>query len=166
MSALLILIVLLPWSIYRQMHAHEVSPMALVRLPAIYAAVGLLGFRTRHLDVTGDAAPYIAASAVLSVAFGIWRGAQVRVWRVDETYFAQGTRITLALWAALILGKIAINTVGAIAGDLPSTHPGEIFLFIAASFVAQNVVLARRTIWQHRPRPGQVPLPDRGGMGS
>lgn len=149
MSALLILLVLLPLSIYRQMRANEVSYAALIRLPLIYAAIGLLGFGTKLLDVAASAAPYIALSAVLSIGFGIWRGVQVRVWRDGAgTYFVQGTRLTLALWAGLILGKIAINTVGAITGALPSSpHPGEIFAFIAASFVAQNLIVARRTIW-------------------
>ena len=41
MSGLLILLVLLPWSIYRQMHAHEVTTKSLIRLPLIFAAVGL-----------------------------------------------------------------------------------------------------------------------------
>jgi hypothetical protein len=68
MSALLILLLLLPLSFYRQMHAHEISPMALVRLPLLYAGIGLLGFGTRHLDVGGDAAPYFALSAVLSIS--------------------------------------------------------------------------------------------------
>jgi len=151
MSALLLLLLLLPPSIYRQMRANEVSAAALVRLPAIYAAIGLLGFGTGHLDLSGGAAPYIAISAALSIGFGIWRGVQVRVWRdAAGSYFVQSTRLTLALWAGLILGKIAINTVGAVTGALPrGTHPGEIFLFIAVSFVAQNAIVARRTIWKN-----------------
>jgi hypothetical protein len=161
MSALLILLILLPLSIYRQMQAHEVTATALIRLPLIYVAIGLVGFGTHDLHLTAAAAPYIAVSAVLSIAFGIWRGAQVRVWRdADETPFTQGTRLTLVLWAGLILCKVAINTVGSIAGALPSTHPGEIFLFIAVSFVAQNLIVARRTIW-NAPRPsGRLVLPD------
>jgi hypothetical protein len=162
MSALLILLILLPVSIYRQMRAREVSPIALVRLPLVYAAIGLVAFGTGHLDVSGGAGPYIALSAVLSIGFGVWRGAQVRVWKeADGSYFTQGTRLTLMLWAGLIVGKIAINVVGAAAGALPSTHAGEIFLFIAASFLAQNVIVARRTIWRgplHR-RAGS-PLPE------
>ena len=92
-------------------------------------------------------------SAVLSIGFGVWRGAQVHVWQdAGGSYFTQGTRLTLMLWAGLIVGKIAINAVGAAAGALPGTHPGEIFLFIAASFLAQNVIVARRTLWRV-PRP-------------
>src|SRR5919109_2693511 len=121
MSALLILLVLLPLSIYRQMRPSEISRAALIRLPLMYAWIGLLGFGTKHLDVTAGAAPYIALSAVLSIGFGLWRGAQVRVWRgASGSYFVQGTRLTLALWAGLILGKIASNTIGAVTGGLPS----------------------------------------------
>jgi hypothetical protein len=40
--------------------------------------------------------------------------------------------------------------VGAVTGALPrGTHPGEIFLFIAVSFAAQNAIVARRTIWKN-----------------
>jgi hypothetical protein len=162
MSALLILLVLLPLSIYRQMQAHEVSPVALIRLPLIFAGVGLLGFGLRHLDVGADAVPYLALSAGLSIGFGIWRGAQVRVWRdANGSYFTQGTRLTLLLWAALILAKIAIDTVGAVMGALPSTHPGEIFMFIAVSFAAQNVIVARRTISGATSKPAGMVVPGR-----
>jgi hypothetical protein len=167
MPALLILLVLLPLSIYRQMQAHEISAAALVRLPLIYGAIGILGFGTGHLDVTGAAAPYIAASAVLSIGFGIWRGRQVRVWRERSgPWFTRGTRFTLALWAGLILGKVAINTLGAITGDLSSTHAGEIFLFIAASFVAQNLVVARRSIWHGAERAEGMVLSEGRSTGS
>ena len=37
---------------------------------------------------------------------------------------------------------------------------GDIFLFIAASFVAQNLIVARRTIWASREQPGRIVLPD------
>ncbi len=51
------------------------EPAALLRLPLVYAGIG----------------------------FGIWRGVQVRVWRdAAHRYFVQGTRVTLALWGALI----------------------------------------------------------------
>ncbi len=75
MTALLIPLVLVPLSIYHRMRASIVSAAALLRLPLIYAGIG----------------------------FGIWRGVQVRVWRdAAHRYFVQGTRVTLALWGALI----------------------------------------------------------------
>ncbi len=160
MSALLIL---LPWSTHRQIQAHEVGPASLVRLAVMYAAIGVLGCGAGLLDVGGDAAPYIALSGLLSIGLGFWWGAQIRVWCGNGSYFTQGTPVMLALWASLIVGKIAINTVGALVGAVPSTHPGEIFLFILRSFVAQNLDVARRTIRQKRRWAGRIALAERQG---
>ena len=44
MTALLILLVLVPWSIARQMQVDRVTTAGLIRLPLIFAAIGVLGF--------------------------------------------------------------------------------------------------------------------------
>ena len=46
MTLMLVLLVLLPWSIWRQMHEHEVTREGLFKLPLIFAAIGVFGFGT------------------------------------------------------------------------------------------------------------------------
>lgn len=43
-TGLLILLVLVPWSIYRQMQRSTISGAGLMKLPLIFVAIGLLGF--------------------------------------------------------------------------------------------------------------------------
>jgi hypothetical protein len=155
MTALLILLVLVPWSISRQMRVHEVTTAGLIRLPLIFAAIGVLGFGTGDLDGSRDAVAYLAVSAAVSVALGVWRGALMPVWTDGAGgVLSQGNRTTLALWALLIGTKVAMGTVASITGIFPGDHPGDIFLFIAVSFAAQNLVVARRVA-----RPAQLPAP-------
>ena len=154
MTGLLVLLVLLPWSIRRQMQPHEVTQQGLVKLPLIFGAIGLLGLGTRGIPGGADAVAYLALSAVVSIGFGIWRGAKLRVWREDDRFIAQGTRLTLTLWVALIVVKIAMGTAASALDIFPGEHTGEIFLFLAVSFAAQDVVVARRTIWR---QPGPAP---------
>ncbi|MDO8212153.1 hypothetical protein [Conexibacter sp. CPCC 206217] len=164
MTVLLILLVLVPWSISRQMRVHEVTTAGLVKLPLIFAAIGVLGFGTGDLADSTDAAAYLAVSAVISIAIGLWRGAAIPIWRDQAgTLLSQGNRTTLALWALLIGIKIAMGTVASITGIFPGEHPGDIFLFIALSFAAQNLLvhraICRRPRWSssatsRSPAPG------------
>ena len=78
---MLVLLVLLPWSIWRQMHEHEVTREGLFKLPLIFAAVGVLGFGTGAIPTDAAALGYLAFSLALSVGFGIWRGVELSIWR-------------------------------------------------------------------------------------
>jgi hypothetical protein len=146
MTMLLVLAVLLPWSIWRQMHAHEITRESLLKLPLIFAAVGVLATGTRDLPGDAAAVAYVLGSLVLSIAFGVWRGWRISIWRdADGRPISRGNRTTITLWVALIASKIALGTVASITGIFPGDHAGEIFLFLAFSFAAQNLIVARRT---------------------
>jgi hypothetical protein len=147
MTLLLVLLILLPWSIWRQMHAHEITGSGLVKLPVIFAAIGLLGFGTGTIPTDTTAVAYIACCLVLSVGFGVWRGARIDVWRDAGRWMSQGNRTTIALWAALIGTKVALGTVASISGWFPVEHAGDVFTYLAISFVAQNLVVAHRSLW-------------------
>jgi hypothetical protein len=155
MTLLLVLLILVPWSIWRQMHAHEITGSGLVRLPVIFAAVGVLGFGTDAIPTDGGALGYIAVCLALSVGFGCWRGARITIWQDAGRWMSQGNRTTLSLWGALIGAKIALGTVASITGWFPATHAGDVFLYLAFSFVAQNLVVAQRSIWSAA-RPAEV----------
>lgn len=148
MTLLLVLSFLLPWSIYRQMHAHEITPKGLVKLPLIFAAIGVVGLGTREVPTDAAAIGYLVFSVALSVAFGVWRGARISIWR-DQTgvLMSQGNRTTIVLWVALLASKFALGAVASITKWFPVEHAGEVFLFLALSFVAQNLVVARRSLW-------------------
>jgi hypothetical protein len=60
---------------------------------------------------------------------------------------SQGNRATIGLWVALIGVKVALGTVASITGLFPAEHAGDVFIYLAVSFVAQNVVVAQRSLW-------------------
>jgi hypothetical protein len=150
MTLMLVLLVLLPWSIYRQMHAHEITPTGLFKLPVIFALIGIAGVGTRDLPTDGAALAYVLVSIGLSVGFGVWRGMKVSIWSGENGQpISKGNRTTISLWGALLATKFALGTVASITDWFPAEHAGEVFLFLACSFVAQNLVVARRSLWAH-----------------
>ena len=144
MFLFIILAVLLPWSVWRQMQAHHVTTESLIRLPAIFAVVGLLA-GVGAIAHGGMAAAALALSVLASIVLGLWRGAVIPLWRdADGSWMSQGNNTTLALWIALIAFKFLLGTVGNVTGWFPTETVGEIFLTLGLSFAVQNLVVARR----------------------
>ena len=151
MTVLLILLVVLPWSIWRQMHARPVTTEGLVKLPLIFAAaagVTLLVGHTPHVSV--GTLTYDAICAVVAIGFGAWRGQRVSIWHDGDTPMQRGNRATLMTWVGLIALKVALGTVAAITGWIPAEGAAAIFGFLALTFAVQSVVVARRTLWADR----------------
>jgi hypothetical protein len=94
-----ILAVLLPWSIYRQMHEHRVARETLVKLPLIFIGVGLLFGGGGHVHGPAATAAMLGGIAV-SVLFGVARGAAMPVWQDAEGHWmTRGNRLTLTRWS-------------------------------------------------------------------
>jgi hypothetical protein len=152
MILFLVLAILLPWSLYRQMHDHPISREGLIKLPIIFAAVGALSLTTQDVPTDAAAVAYVAFSLALSVALGVWRGAVIPTWRnAAGEWMSKGNRLTITLWIVLIGAKVAMGTVASITGWFPASTTGEVFLSLGLSFAAQNLVVARRTIAQRAP---------------
>ena len=147
MTLFVVLAFLLPWSLYRQMHEHQVTREGLIKLPLIFAAIGLLGWTAQDNPTDAAAVAYMALSLGLSVALGVWRGAVIPAWRdAAGDWISKGNALTITLWIVLIAAKFAMGTVASITGWFPATGTSEVFLFLGISFAAQNLVVARRTI--------------------
>jgi hypothetical protein len=147
MILFIVLAVLLPWSIWRQMHVHEVTRDSLIKLPLMFAGIGVL-VQTGSLIPDGRAAIVALMISVLaSIVLGVWRGAVIPVWRTDDgSWLSQGNRLTIALWIVLIVFKFALGTVGSMTGWFPVESVGEVFVTLGLSFAVQNLVVARRSI--------------------
>jgi hypothetical protein len=147
MTLFLVLAVLLPWSLWRQMHEHQITREGLIKLPLIFAGIGLLGLGTQDIPTDAAAAAYMALSLLLSVSLGVWRGAVIPTWQnAAGDWMSKGNRLTISLWVALIAAKFVMGTIASVTGWFPATGTGEVFLFLGISFAVQNVVVARRTL--------------------
>ena len=127
MTVLAVLLIVLPWSIWRQMHARPVTVEGLVKLPLIFGAAAAITTLTSTLhQVTTAEVVYNAGLC------------------------GPGNRATLTTWVVLIALKIALGTVAAVTGWIPAEGAGAILGFLALTFAIQNVVVARRTLWPPR----------------
>ncbi|MBE2319821.1 hypothetical protein DVA67_027905 [Solirubrobacter sp. CPCC 204708] len=148
MTVLAILLIVLPWSIWRQMHARPVTVEGLVKLPLIFAVVAaVFALTSKPSEVTAAVIAYNAACAVLAIGFGAWRGQRLSIWDVDGTPMQRGNRVTMTTWVLMIALKIALGTVASVTGWIPAEGAGAILAFLALTFAIQNLVVARRTVW-------------------
>jgi hypothetical protein len=148
MTVLAILLLVLPWSIWRQMHARPVTAEGLIKLPLIFAAVAaVIALTSKVPDVTPEVMAYDAACAILAIGFGVWRGQRVSIWHEGDTPMQRGNRATLLTWVLLIALKVGLGTLAAVTGWIPAEGAGAVLGFLALTFAIQNLVVARRTLW-------------------
>jgi hypothetical protein len=147
MTLFLVLAVLLPWSVWRQMHEHFVTKEGLIKLPVIFAIVGACTVTSQNIPANAAAVIYIALSLGLSIALGIWRGAVIPIWlnKAGEMV-SRGNKTTLSLWVALVAAKFAMGTVASVTGWVQGAGAGEVFLFLGLSFMVQNFVVWNRKV--------------------
>jgi hypothetical protein len=149
MTLFIVLAILLPWSLYRQMHVHGISRESLVKLPLIFAGIGVIAQIGTHVDTSRAALAALALSVAASLVLGVWRGRQMPIWRgEDGAWLTQGNRLTMTLWGALIAFKFLLGAVASQTGWFPVETVGEIFITLGLSFAVQNIVVARRSIAQ------------------
>jgi hypothetical protein len=126
-----------------------------VKLPLIFAVVAALTLVTDVPAHTPDALIYDLVSAVLAIGFGVWRGRRVSITYDGTTPIQQGNRVTLMSWGVMIALKFGLGTVAAVTHWIPAEGAGEIFAFLALTFMAQSAVVAGRTrssnLGIHRP---------------
>jgi hypothetical protein len=152
MILFVVLAVLLPWSLYRQMQEHTVSRGSLIKLPLVFVGIGLLAQSGPLVPGGRGAALALTISVAASVLFGIWRGVAIPLWTApDGGWMSKGNRLTITLWIALIAFKFLLGTVGSITGWFPVETISEIFITLGLSFAVQNYVVARRSINQPLP---------------
>lgn len=137
---------LVVWAVARQVQARQVTPRSLVLVPviALFFAVQQ-GSNLNDLGLTSWI--FIALSAAAGLVLGVARGFTIRTWiAADGTAWMKGTALTMALWAALILFRVAASIVAHFAGVPTAAMIGEIMIMVALTFGAQNLVVWMRTL--------------------
>jgi hypothetical protein len=151
-TGLLILLVLVPWSIYRQMQRSKISGAGLMKLPLTFVAIGLLGF-DHWFPGNGGSWTVLAIGLLLSAGLGVWRGAKMPIWREHDGWYRQGNSLTLMLWIALIASKIVVDTIAGFIGIGEPVRPGEVFFTIGVSIAVQAVIEYRRSLGSETKAP-------------
>ncbi len=141
----LIILALVIYAIVRQTQKHEVVGSTRFKLALIYAGVGLVigGF---NLPTGPWGWSFLALSLVLSAVVGVVRGRLTHVWRdaADGRVRAQGTAVTISLFVALILAKVALGTIAYLNDISDDGGTGEVLLLIALMVGLQADIVWRR----------------------
>ncbi len=138
------ILALVGYAVYRQTRASEVRAGGRFKLAIIYAVVGLCvgGF-----DLPSGAAglAMAAASLVLSVVIGLWRGQLTRLWvEPSGQIMKQGTAVTVGLFLAMILIKFAMGTWAYFAHIDDGEGFGAVMVMIAVMVAVQAELVWRR----------------------
>ena len=144
---LLVAALVLALILWRQLQPREVREENAYRLMLILGVAGvveLVRFADDH-RVTALAWALVGASLAVGAAFGLMRGATVRIWRRDGVLVRQGTLVTVALWAVGIgvhlLVDAAVSGVDSSADGIGST---AILLYLGIALAAQQLVTLNR----------------------
>ena len=117
----------------RQLRRRLWRPLALAAVGVVYYALYAAEYPISHTDLLLIGLSF----AVLSVGLGVVRAYTVRIWVEGGVPFRQGTKITLALWAAAVGIHLSLDIfTGAVAASLP--------LYLAVTWIIQILVVRHR----------------------
>jgi hypothetical protein len=157
--AILGLLALTAYAIYRQSIRHEVVGDQRFKMAIIYGIVGLVigGFsRPNGAAEIG----LLVASLGLSIVVGIARGELTRVWRGDDGHvYSQGTPLTIGLFIGMVAIKFGLGTWAYFEDVSDDGGFGEIMLMIALMIAFQAELVWRRSQALGAPRSADASTP-------
>src|SRR5580692_3935562 len=140
---LLLIAAAVVWVLAKQVRVARVKPRLLLLAPLVLAYFGIRGLPASTWHVPADLG-LLAASAVLSLALGAWRGQTIQVWRdAGGTWWRRGSALTLVLWGVLIVARGLLYGVSVAVGHREASNLGAVLLALALSFTAQRMGTAQ-----------------------
>jgi hypothetical protein len=147
--AIVALLALTGYAIYRQSQRHEVTGQGRFKLAIIYAVVGLAVGGFSRPDGAAEWTLLIVSLA-LSVAVGLARGRLTRMWTEpgpDGTrVWAQGTALTIGLFLGMVAVKFGMGVWAYFAQVSDDGGFGEILFMIAVMVAFQAEIMWRRAL--------------------
>jgi hypothetical protein len=141
--AIVALLTLTGYAIYRQSQKHEVVGSGRFTLAIIYAVVGLAVGGFSRPDTWGEVL-VLVLSLALSVVVGLARGRLSRLWLEDGRVWSQGTPLTIGLFLGLVVVKFAIGIACYFLRISDDGGFGEILVMIAVMVAFQAEIVWRR----------------------
>ena len=132
--AIVSLLALTGYAIYRQSQRHEVAARGRFTMAIIYAVAGLVVGGFSQPD-SAAAWALLIISIALSVGVGVARGRLTRMWTEDRPdgrhVIAQGTVVTIGLFVAMVAVKFGLGTWAYFNHVSDDGGFGEILIMIA-----------------------------------
>lgn len=139
--AIVALLALVGYAIYRQTRQSEVVGSSRFRMAIVYGVVGLAVGGFSRPDGGWEWA-ILVVSLGLSAVVGLARGRWTRLWRGDDgRVYSQGTTLTIALFVGLVVVKFAIGTAAYLADISDDGGFGEILVMIAVMIAFQAQIV-------------------------
>jgi hypothetical protein len=145
-----IYLALIAFVVARRMIGHPVGPIKkLFALPVIAIVLGW-GDATRGLHKPIDITLTIVGCAI-SLVFGLARGRANRMSTRDGAPYVQWTWLSLGLFAALLLVKLALDLAGVAAGETVAAAGQSLILTLGLTLLGEAAV-----IWYRSGGAGQL----------
>ena len=145
--AIVALLALTGYAIYRQSQRHEVAARGRFTMAIIYAVAGLVVGGFSQPDSVAEWA-LLVISIALSVGVGVARGRLTRMWTEDRPdgrhVIAQGTVVTIGLFVAMVAVKFGLGTWAYFNHVSDDGGFGEILIMIAVMIAFQAELVWRR----------------------
>lgn len=114
----------------------------LLVLPAVLGLIGLT--QTSVHSVT--AVVFLAASAALSVVFGLLRGLTIRTYEQNGIVMLRYTAMTLVLWLASIAARLAAGFVMNLVDPSAAQASNGLMLVVGAGLLAEGLVVLSKAV--------------------
>jgi len=145
--AIVALLALTGYAIYRQSQRHEVAARGRFTMAIIYAVAGLVVGGFSQPESVAEWA-LLVISIALSVGVGLARGRLTRMWTEDRPdgrhVIAQGTVVTIGLFVAMVAVKFGMGTWAYFNHVSDDGGFGEILIMIAVMIAFQAELVWRR----------------------
>jgi uncharacterized membrane protein len=149
------------FAIYRQTRVGPAGGPGRFKMALIYGAIGLVSLALTGWVLPGDSRGWavLAIGITLSAVVGVARGLLTRVW-TDENgrVLRQGTWLTVSLFVAMIIVKIAITVFAQLSGIQTGSSFAQILLVVAIMIAVQAEIVHRRA--QRLKQGESAALPD------
>ncbi|MFS0911198.1 hypothetical protein AB3M89_05360 [Microbacterium sp. 179-I 3D2 NHS] len=149
------------FAIYRQTRVGPAGGPGRFTMALLYGAIGLMSVALTGWVLPGDSRGWLvlATGIALSAVVGVARGLLTRVW-TDENGRAlrQGTWLTVSLFVAMILAKIAITVFAQLSGIPTGSSFAQVLLIVAVMIAVQAEIVHRRA--QRLTQGERAPLTD------
>ncbi len=146
LADLLLIAAAVVWILAKQVRREPVKPRLLVLVPVLLGYAGLRAVPASLWHSPADIT-LVGIGALVSIGLGLLRGTTIAVWReADGSWWRQGSRTTLLLWAALIGVRLVFAVVDHATGHPEASGSGVLLCSLALSFAGQNVVVLARSL--------------------
>jgi hypothetical protein len=145
-------IVIVVYVLARRLAGQPISARRLFLLPLVAAGLGLIELVNGAPDVIRPIdVELLVLSTLVSIGLGAWRGLTIQVSVRGGYPWQRYTGATVALWAVLILAKIAVTYGGERAGATLTSGTWALLLTLGLSLAAESAVVAPRALATHAP---------------